>query len=112
MATKQSSTAPSKDQTSPSSIAETPAEGVGSMLGLSAFWMEAMSDMGAEVLSFVAERIKEDVKTQHQLLHCKNLGEVQHIQTQFIQKALDQYQAETGKLVEMSAKAFSVPPSK
>jgi hypothetical protein len=57
--------------------------------------------MSAEVAQFVTERIKEDVKTQHEMLQCKKIGELQHIQVQFMQKAMDQYHAETGKLVEM-----------
>jgi hypothetical protein len=86
--------------------------GFGNMLGMGTAWVEALSDWNAEVVSFVADRIKEDVKTQHEILHCKNVGELQHIQAQFIQKAIDQYQAETGKLVEMSGKIFTPPNSK
>ncbi|WP_299732642.1 phasin family protein [uncultured Tateyamaria sp.] len=81
--------------------------GLGSMMGMGTAWAEAISDMSAEVAHFVAERIKEDVKTQHQILHCQNVADLQHIQAQFIQKAMDQYQAETGKLVEMGTKAFA-----
>jgi len=81
--------------------------GLGNMVGLSAAWFEALGDMSAEVVSFVADRIKEDVKVQHEIIHCKNVTEMQHIQSQFLQKAMDQYQTETGKLVEMSTKAFS-----
>lgn len=81
--------------------------GFRSMMGMVTAWIEAINDMSAEVAHFVAERIKEDVKTQHEILHCKNVGELQHIQAAFIQKAMDQYQAETGKLVEMGANAFA-----
>ncbi|UWR21828.1 phasin family protein [Sulfitobacter sp. S190] len=81
--------------------------GMGNLLGIGTAWLEAMSAMSAEVAGFVAERIKEDVKTQHEILHCKNVADLQHIQGQFMQKALDQYQAETGKLVEMGTKAFT-----
>lgn len=77
------------------------------MLGMSTAWMGALSDMGAEVMNFVAERIKEDVKTQHKVLHCKNVTELQHVQGEFLQKAMDQYQAETGKLMDMSTKALN-----
>ena len=80
--------------------------GLGSIMGMGTAWVEAISDMSAEVASFVAERIKEDVKTQHEILHCKNAADLQHIQAQFIQKATDQYKVETGKLVEMGTKAF------
>ena len=69
-------------------------------------WIEALSDMGSEVVSFVADRIREDVKTQHEILHCEDIAELQHIHAQFVQKAIDQYTAETGKLVEMSQSLF------
>ncbi|MCF2870401.1 phasin family protein [Octadecabacter sp. G9-8] len=77
------------------------------MMGMGTFWIEAVSEMSAEVVQFVAERIKEDVKTQHEILHCRNAADLQHIQAQFLQKAMDQYQAETGKLVEMGTNAFA-----
>ncbi len=80
--------------------------GFGNMMGMGTAWLEAFSDMSAEVLGFVAERIKEDVKTQHEILHCKDPAELQKIQARFMQRAMDQYKAETGKLVEMSTKAF------
>ena len=83
--------------------------GMGDLMGLGTAWMEAMSDMSAELMSFVAERIKEDVKTQHKMLHCKDVAQLQHIQAEFIQKAVDQYHEETGKLVEMGQKAFKPP---
>ncbi|WP_386184763.1 phasin family protein [Sulfitobacter sp. MF3-043] len=88
--------------------------GFGNMMGMSKAWIESLSDLSAEMASFVAERIKEDVKTQHEILHCKNVGDIQRIQARFIQKAMDQYHDETGKLVEMSTKAFvpKVPKNK
>ncbi len=86
--------------------------GFGNMMGVSTVWMEALGTMSAEVVSFVAERIKEDIKTQHEIMHCKNPKELQHIQAQFLQKAIDQYKAETGKLVEMSNEAFGLKEDK
>ncbi|MBW4706286.1 phasin family protein [Roseobacter sp. YSTF-M11] len=104
----------SKQETGKTAASDTPLNafsqlqkaGMGNMLGASAAWVEALGDMGAEFASFLAERIKEDVQTQHEMMHCKNVTEFQHIQAQFVQKAMDQYQAETGKLVEMGTKAF------
>jgi hypothetical protein len=65
-------------------------------------WMEGMAELGSEWTTFVADRIKEDVKTQHALLHCKSVTEAQQVQAAFLQKAIDQYAAETGKLIEMT----------
>jgi hypothetical protein len=69
---------------------------------MSTAWIESLADLGSELTSFVADRIREDVKTQHAILHCKSLAELQHVQAEFMQRAFDQYAAETGKLIEMS----------
>lgn len=107
---------PTDDKTSTadapmSTIIQLQEAGMGSMMGMGTAWVEAVSDMSAEVAHFIAERIKEDVKTQHEILHCKNVADLQQIQAQFIQKAVDQYQAETGKLVEMGTNAFGTKKS-
>jgi hypothetical protein len=81
--------------------------GLGSLSWLGTKWVETMSDVGAEWLSFVAERVKEDVKTQHELLHAKNIGEVQHFQAQVSAKGYDDYRDETGKIVEFCSQAMS-----
>ena len=70
-------------------------------------WLEFLSDFNSEVLSFLAERVKEDVKTQHSILHCKNADEMRHLQAEFLQNAIEQYTAETGKLVEMGEAAIA-----
>lgn len=80
--------------------------GFNNMTSFGTAWVEALSDMGSEVLSFVADRIKEDVKTQHEILHCDDMAELQQIQARFVQKAVDQYTAETGKLFELSNQLF------
>ncbi len=99
-------TGPSKADTPMDAVNQLQEAGFANLMGMSTAWLEAIGQMQAEVASFVAERIKQDVKTQHEMLNCKNMADLQHIQAQFIQKAMDQYQAETGKLVEMSTKAF------
>lgn len=107
MANKQTTQNPAAEDTAVDAMAKLQQAGMGNMMGMSTAWMEALSDMSAEVASFVADRIKEDVKTQHEILHCKNVGELQHIQAEFIQKAMEQYQAESGKLLDMGTKAFA-----
>ena len=107
MANKPNPKTAAKGEAPLDALAQLQEAGFGNMAGMSTVWMEAMSELGAEMVSFVADRIKEDVKTQHDILQCKNVAELQHVQAQFIQKAMDQYQDETGKLTEMSAKAFA-----
>lgn len=106
--TRKSRTDTSTDHSEPlKAIAELQKAGFGNMMGMSTAWIEAVSDMNAEFIGFLADRIKEDVKTQHRILHCKNASELQHIQGEFIQTAINQYQAETGKLMELSSTVFS-----
>lgn len=64
-------------------------------------WFENVADYGQEVLGFMAARVEQDVETQHALLHAKGVEEVQHIQAQFFQKAMDDYAAETARLMEL-----------
>ena len=64
-------------------------------------WLETWSAMGSEVSEFIAERIQEDIKTQHAMLKCKNPAELSAVQTAFVQKAIEQYTEETGKLVSL-----------
>lgn len=68
-------------------LTQIPEAGLGSLMGMSTAWVEAISGMGAEVANFVAD------------LH--------NIQTEFIQNAMSQYQAETGKLLKMGTEAFA-----
>ncbi|WP_322892807.1 MULTISPECIES: phasin family protein [unclassified Yoonia] len=70
----------------------------------SKIWMDNMARMTGEIATFVTARIKEDVQTRQALMQCKTLSEVQHVQAAFMQKAVAQYQAETGKLIEMTTK--------
>ena len=88
-------------------IAEVQTEGLKALTGMNTVWLEALNEMGSEVMTFVSDRIKEDVKTQHRLLHCKSPVELQAIQAEFLQDTIEQYQAETGKLINMSHKLFA-----
>ncbi len=90
-------TAPSPSQTDILS-----AFGFGNFAEMGTLWFDTLGEMGGEIASFVAERIQEDIKTQHEILHCKDPAELQQIQVRFLKTAFEQYSAETGKLVEMS----------
>lgn len=70
-------------------------------------WMDNMTKMGGALASFMAARVKEDLETRQALLQCKTLAEVQHVQTAFMQKAVAQYQAETGKMIAMTTQLAS-----
>lgn len=80
------------------------------MPDLGTSWMEHMADYGQEVMTFMAKRVAEDVQTQHSLLHAKGVAEVQHIQAQFFQRAMDDYAAETARLMELG-KSMTLTPT-
>lgn len=94
------------------SMTELQKSGFGSVSWMGAAWFENMSDIGSEMMNFMAARVKEDVKTQHEILHCKDATEMRKIQTEFIRKAVDQYTAETGKLVEMGSEFMTSAQAK
>lgn len=54
-----------------------------------------------ELSQFGADRICETVKTQQQMMHCRNIREIAHLRAQWLQKAMDQYATESGRLAEI-----------
>jgi t-SNARE complex subunit (syntaxin) len=71
------------------------------MPGFGASWMETVTEMGSHMMSFAAARIEKDIQTQQELLHAKDFTEIQHIQAQFFQRAMDDYITKTTKLMKM-----------
>lgn len=64
-------------------------------------WFKSMAGVGAEMLAFMSERVKQDVQTQQDLLRAKGLVEIQKIQADFVTKAMDDYANEMAKLMGM-----------
>lgn len=82
-------------------MAEIQRAGLGSLSWMGVAWVEALGDLGAEVASFIAQRIREDVQAQHKILHATSAEELRRLQGEFVQRAVDQYAAETGRLVAL-----------
>ncbi len=80
--------------------------GLGPLGWLGTTWFEAMIDINSEVIDFIADRIKEDVKTQHEFLHCKEPAALQKAQMAFLERAYVQYTTEAGKLLKMGTDLF------
>ncbi len=64
-------------------------------------WFDKVAEINSEVANFVADRIREDAKTQGELLKCKSAEELQKVQMKFLEKTYAQYTLETGKLIKM-----------
>jgi phasin protein len=62
---------------------------------------EGLSKVQREVADFVAERIRQDMETQQELLRCRTLDDVRKVQAHFFQTAFDQYSAETTRLMKL-----------
>ena len=99
-------------------VSATPAAGTGTSgpsqpMGLDyinwfgASWAYCLTEMGTEFSHFVAERIREDVRTQHAMLNSRETEALQAIQKAFIDKAIEDYATETGKLVEIGERALA-----
>lgn len=75
-------------------------------------WMQRMNALGSEMMHFMAERMQRDIELQQKLLQCRDPKEFQKLQAEFMQNAIDRYTEETGKLMEMTAKAMTPPDPK
>ncbi|WP_299693372.1 phasin family protein [uncultured Tateyamaria sp.] len=82
------------------------AAGLGPLVWLAPTVVERMSDMGSAWLTFVADRVQQDVALQHGLLHAQSPADVQALQLDFLRKAVAQYSAETDKMLELGTHLF------
>lgn len=90
------------DPTPFEALAKLTATGLGPFGRIGTVWAEGMAELGGEMLHFLSERAQRDVNTQQRLLHCTNLDELRQIQSEFLQSAINDYTAETGRIVEMT----------
>jgi hypothetical protein len=57
-----------------------------------------------EIADFVSERIRQDLDTQHALLLCRTLHEVQQVQFDFLRRAVGQYGGEATRLLQIGGR--------
>lgn len=62
-------------------------------------WIEA----SGEIAAFLARRIQSDFDLQREILQCRDPAELVRIQTAFVEKAIEDYRAESGKLAGIGA---------
>ncbi|GHF52585.1 phasin family protein [Seohaeicola zhoushanensis] len=71
---------------------------------------DAWADLIAESASFIAQRLRQDARTQHAILHCRSASDLHEIHASFFQKAIDDYQDEAARMssiLERSARAMT-----
>ncbi|MEY8840112.1 phasin family protein [Cribrihabitans sp. XS_ASV171] len=86
--------------------------GTEAMTSMSGDWVERMSKVGTEVMSFAADRMKQDMEFQQKLLQCRDMQELQQLQTRFWQEAIEQYRGEMERLAEMGSGMWTMPGQK
>ncbi|WP_261395335.1 phasin family protein [Salipiger bermudensis] len=62
---------------------------------------DAWLDLGSEMQSFYADRIRAEVETQHEILHSRSPAELARIQAAFFRRAVSDYRAHLGRMTEM-----------
>jgi hypothetical protein len=73
-----------------------------------AAFFNGLTHLQSEVVDFVAERIRQDVETQAQLLSCRTYEDVRDVQSRFFKTAMEQYAAEATKLMKISTEMLAV----
>ncbi|ETW12804.1 hypothetical protein ATO8_09683 [Roseivivax marinus] len=62
---------------------------------------EAWMQIGSEAWTFWADRIRADVQTERELVHCTNPIDAQVVLMRHVHKMMEDYHREAGRLVEM-----------
>ncbi|MGP3697560.1 phasin family protein [Rhodobacter sp. NSM] len=66
------------------------------------FWLRLTNELN----HFAADRICDTVKTQQQMMHCHSIAELAHLRAQWMQRAMDQYAEEAGRISEICRDAI------
>jgi hypothetical protein len=71
--------------------------------------LAGLSKAQKEIAEFVAERIRQDIDSQVELMRCRTLDEVLDVQSRFVNTAMDQYAAEASRLARIGAEMIGAP---
>jgi hypothetical protein len=64
---------------------------------------EGVGRVQQEIAQFVSTRVREDLETQQQILRCRSLDDLREVQFRFVKTAMDQYSAETARLMKLGS---------
>lgn len=87
------------------SMARMGSVGIGSAAWLGAAWTRRVADAAVEVARFAGHRLGDDLRTQAEMLRCRDLAALQSVQGRFLQRAIDEYAAETARLMRLGGDA-------
>ncbi|MEM7645088.1 MAG: phasin family protein [Pseudomonadota bacterium] len=64
-------------------------------------WMEGVTRMNGEWARFVADRLKQDAETQHEVFTCGSPIEAQRLGAAFLRKSVEDYMTEAARISSM-----------
>lgn len=67
--------------------------------------MKTWIDMGTEAMRFASNRIQQDIETQKAMLACRTLADIQKVQADFYNNALEEYRAQAARMMEVLTNA-------
>jgi Phasin protein len=73
--------------------------------------MQAWTQIGAETVRFVSDRLQQDIKAQKAMLACTSLDELRMVQADFFRATQDQYAAHGQRMMEIVGKAATIWPN-
>lgn len=91
----------------PAGLASSGKNGLAAPGDLAMTMTEAWARMVAEGAAFVAERVRADARAFSQAMTCRTPTELQDVQAAFVQKAMEDYQAEAGRMASLMEEAVS-----
>ena len=62
---------------------------------------EGFAEARKRIADFVAERLRQDIEIQGQLLSCRTLDDVRDVQSRFFRSAVDHYAAEASRMMQL-----------
>jgi Phasin protein len=88
-----------------SGIQQSGMPGIGLPFAAGTVAVQAWMDLGTETVRFIWDRLNQDIRTQQAMLACTSLEELRKVQADFFTAAQEQYAAEVGKMLDLTAKA-------
>jgi hypothetical protein len=76
--------------------------------------LQGLEEARKSVSDFLADRIRQDIEVQSQLMACRTLDDLREVQTRFFRSAVDQYSAEASRMMKLGTDVVSrsIPRSK
>jgi hypothetical protein len=72
--------------------------------------MQAWTQIGAETVRFISDRLQQDIKTQKAMLACTSLEDLRKVQADFFRATQNHYATQGQRMMEIVGKAATIWP--